>query len=218
MRTLAKVNLNKIMWEEEGHQPGARRLSCKKWPSIQRVQSDGQRDAQEQHSPTSLVEDHDWTRSPSPWLPLTIIKPKERPETAKQKACHEATLAETTKQVNTMISEYFDLHSLSTEPKRVSNMTNASEVYSAYIQLQTEPANIQLQTEHIDEQLIHTTSANGQIDRSFRSILSKHPIGNRACRQATYSHNFRQQANWASRQACQKENWTRQKAKWACRR
>ena len=146
---------------------------------------------------------------PSPWLPLTIIKPKERPESAKQKARYEATLAETTKQVNTMIGEYFDLHSLSTEPERVSNMTTASEASSA---------NIQLQTEHVDEQLIHTISADGQIDRSFRSILSKHPIGNRACRQATHSHNLRRRANWASRQACQKANWTRQKAKWACRR
>ena len=94
---------------------------------------------------------------PSPWLPLTIIKPKERPESAKQKARYEATLAETTKQVNTMIGECFDLHSLSTEPERVSNMTTASEASSA---------NIQLQTEHVDGQIIDITSAVGQIEHS----------------------------------------------------
>jgi hypothetical protein len=56
-------------------------------------------------------------------------------------------LAETTQQMNTMISEYFDLHPLSIDPERVSNTTEASEVSSANIQLQAEPANIHLQTE-----------------------------------------------------------------------
>jgi len=56
-------------------------------------------------------------------------------------------LAETTQQMNTMISEYFDLHPLSIDPKRASNTTEASETSSANIQLQAEPANIHLQTE-----------------------------------------------------------------------
>jgi hypothetical protein len=44
---------------------------------------------------------------------------------SKQKARHEATLAETFQQVNAMISEYFDLPFLSPYPKRVSQTTEA---------------------------------------------------------------------------------------------
>jgi hypothetical protein len=72
-------------------------------------------------------------------------------EKEKQKACCEAMLAEMTQQVNTMIAEYCELHLLLTEPKRVLQTTEASEAFSANIQLQPElqlSANIQLQTEH----------------------------------------------------------------------
>ena len=84
---------------------------------------------------------------PSPWLLSTNAKLKERPETAKQKACHETMLAETTQQVNTMICEYFDLNPLSIDPERASKTTEASEASSVNIQLQAEPSNIHLQTE-----------------------------------------------------------------------
>ena len=62
-----------------------------------------------------------------------------------------------------MIGEYFDLHSLSIDPKRASE---ASEASSANVQLWTEPANIQLQTEHADGQIIDITSAIEQIEHA----------------------------------------------------
>jgi len=70
------------------------------------------------------------------------------------------------KELNTMIGEYFDLHSISIDPERASNTTKASEASSAYIQLLTEPANIQLRTEHADGQITHTTSAKGRIEHA----------------------------------------------------
>jgi hypothetical protein len=68
-----------------------------------------------------------------------------------------------TQQVNTMIDEYFDLHSLSIDPERASETSESS---STDIQLRTEPANIQLQTEHADGQIIGITSAVGQIEHA----------------------------------------------------
>jgi hypothetical protein len=66
-------------------------------------------------------------------------------ETAKQKACCEATLAETTKQVNNLIGEFFILPSSpSQEPER-------------------EPANIQLPTKNVDEHL-NVTAIHKQIE------------------------------------------------------
>ena len=67
---------------------------------------------------------------PSPWLHPSSSATRE---TAKQKACCEAMLAETTKQVNNLIGEFVNLPSSpSQEPKR-------------------EPANIQLPTKHVNE-------------------------------------------------------------------
>ncbi len=60
-------------------------------------------------------------------------------ETAKQKACREAKLAETTKQVNNLIGEFFILPS---SPSQES---------------EREPANIQLPTKHADKHLNVTT-------------------------------------------------------------
>ena len=62
-----------------------------------------------------------------------------------------------------MIGEYFDLHSLSIDPERASETSEAS---SANIQLRTEPANIQLRTELADREIIHITSADGQIEHA----------------------------------------------------
>ena len=62
-----------------------------------------------------------------------------------------------------MIGKYFDLHSLSIDPERASE---ASEASSANIQLRTEPATIQLRTEHADGQIIDITSAIGQIEHA----------------------------------------------------
>ena len=80
-------------------------------------------------------------------------------ETAKQKAHRETTLAEMSQQVNTMIGDYFDLHSLSIDPKskRESNTTEGSEASSAL-------------SKH-----------------SIANRASKHPIANRACRWANTS-------------------------------
>jgi hypothetical protein len=71
---------------------------------------------------------------PSPWLPPAITNAKEKTETAKQKAHLEATLAETTQQVNTMILEYCELPFLSSEPEIVLQTTEASETSSTNVQ------------------------------------------------------------------------------------
>jgi alpha-amylase/alpha-mannosidase (GH57 family) len=109
--------------------------------------------------------------SQNPWLPSTTAKPEEKPETAKQKAHREVTLEETTQQVNSMIGEYFELHSRSTEPERVSNLTEAAEASAANIQLQTANRACRRAThEH----------------NSHQRAISKHLIENRACQRATH--------------------------------
>ena len=78
---------------------------------------------------------------PSPWLSSSNAnKSKVRPETAKQRARPETTLAETTQQVNTMIGEYFNLHSFSIDTERASDDS--------------------------DEQIIDITSGDGQIEHA----------------------------------------------------
>ena len=53
----------------------------------------------------------------------------------KRKSRDKTTLAEMTQQVNAMIGEYFNLHSLSIDAERVSNTKEASKAFSAIIQL-----------------------------------------------------------------------------------
>jgi hypothetical protein len=80
---------------------------------------------------------------PSPWLHPSSSATRE---TAKQKACYKAMLAETTKQVNNLISEFFILPSSpSQEPER-------------------EPANIRLPTEHINKHS-NVTTIHKQIEQ-----------------------------------------------------
>ena len=67
-----------------------------------------------------------------------------------------------------MISENCDLPFLSPEPKRVLQMTEASDASSANVQLQTELAYIQLDTEHANRQLNLTKSANREIELANR--------------------------------------------------
>jgi hypothetical protein len=110
---------------------------------------------------------------PSPWLPLTNAKSKVRPETAKQRARRETTLAETTQQVNTMIGEYFNLHSFSIDTERASDDADEQIIDITSADGQIEHANgqserkIELaerQIEHADGQIEH---ANGQSERQI---------------------------------------------------
>ncbi len=74
-----------------------------------------------------------------------------------------------------MISEYYELPFLSTEPERVSQMTEASEATSANVQLQTElelSANIRLQTEHANGKLNLITSADGLNERLWEEHMT----------------------------------------------
>ena len=95
---------------------------------------------------------------PSPWLPSTNAKLKERPETAKQKARHETMLAETTQQVNTMIGEYFNLHSFSIDTERASDDSDEQIIDITVDDGQIEHANWQ------PERKIEL--AEGQIERA----------------------------------------------------
>ena len=112
---------------------------------------------------------------PSPWLPSTNAKSKVRPETAKQRARRETTLAETTQQVNTMIGEYFNLHSFSIDTERASDDSD-EQIIDTTSDGQIEHANgqserkIELaegQIERADgQQIIDITSADGQIEHA----------------------------------------------------
>ena len=113
---------------------------------------------------------------PSPWLPSTNAKSKVRPETAKQRARRETTLAETTQQVNTMIGEYFNLHSFSIDTERASDDSDEQIIDITVDDGQIEHANwqperkIELaegQIERADgQQIIDITSADGQIEHA----------------------------------------------------
>ena len=113
---------------------------------------------------------------PSPWLPSTNAKSKVRPETAKQRARRETTLAETTQQVNTMIGEYFNLHSFSIDTERASDDSDEQIIDITFDDGQIEHANgqperkIELaegQIERADgQQIIDITSADGQIEHA----------------------------------------------------
>jgi hypothetical protein len=109
-------------------------------------------------------------------LPSTNVKSKVRPETAKQRARRKTTLAETTQQVNTMIGEYFNLHSFSIDTERASDDSDEQIIYITSDDGQIEHANgqserkIELaegQIERADgQQIIDITSADGQIEHA----------------------------------------------------
>ena len=112
---------------------------------------------------------------PSPWLPSTNTKSKVRPETAKQRACRETTLAETTQQVNTMIGEYFNLHSFSIDTERASDdsdeqiidITSDGQIEHANGQPERKIELAEGQIERADgQQIIDITSADGQIEHA----------------------------------------------------
>jgi hypothetical protein len=92
---------------------------------------------------------------PSPWLPSATLTTMKRQDTAKPKACCEATLAETTQQVNAIIGEYCDLPFLYPDPKRMSQTTEVFPTESS--------ENNQLQTEHADRQINLTLSRMGKL-------------------------------------------------------
>ena len=109
-------------------------------------------------------------------MPSTNAKSKVRPETAKQRARRETTLAETTQQVNTMIGEYFNLHSFSIDTERASDDSDEQIIDITSDNGQIEHANwqperkIELaegQIERADgQQIIDITSADGQIEHA----------------------------------------------------
>ena len=87
---------------------------------------------------------------------------KVRPETAKQRARRETTLAETTQQVNTMIGEYFNLLSFSIDTERASDDSDEQIIDITFDDGQIEHANGQ------SERQIEL--AEGQIERADGQI------------------------------------------------
>jgi hypothetical protein len=135
---------------------------------------------------------------PSPWLHPSSSAMRE---TATQKACHKATLAETMKQVNNLIGEFFILPSSpSQEPKREpANIQLPNEHVDKHSNVTTIHKHIELVDDGHDEQLIERIK--GQTEHATRQIEHTKRQIERVKRQTEHAERQTKQAEWQTEHA-----------------